>query len=166
MRYEAKLDWLAKAITIGVMALLGAVACSSVVTYFAAHTFADFVPVAISVIIPAVIYLFKPNYYTIDEHALSVYRPKGTFTMPLENIKSIERLSSKQLGWGMRLFASGGFFGYLGLFYYGSIGSVMLYCTNRSEMLLVTTEKRPFIISPENSDDFLAEWKRKKQDQF
>ncbi|PZF72445.1 PH domain-containing protein [Taibaiella soli] len=159
MQYLARLDGLAKGVTIAVMALFVGTVFYAVQAFFDTKNQDLFLVTAFLVIVSAVTYFSKPTSFSIDEYELVVHRPHGVFRTPVENIVSIERIDRKSLGWGIRLFGSGGFFGYLGIFYYGSIGRVSMYCTNRKEMLLVITEKSRFIISPENSNAFLAEWK-------
>ena len=162
MQYRARLDGMAKAITIGVMALSGGLIFVSFQTFFETRNQEGFLAAAFMVLVNVITYFSKPTAFSIDENEIVVHRPHGMFRTPMEKIVSIERIPRASLGWGTRLFASGGFFGYLGIFYYGSIGRVTQYCTNRNEMLLVTTEKSKFIISPENSETFLGEWKRLK----
>jgi len=160
MQYQARLDGLAKIITITVMALLAAAIFWSFQEFFETKEQAPFFVAAILLIVTVVTYFSKPTLFTLDANELVVHRPHGLFRTPAEKIVRIERVNRKTLGWGIRLFGSGGFFGYLGIFYYGNIGRVSMYCTDRNEMLLITTEKSRFIISPGRSDDFLAQWKQ------
>lgn len=159
MQYQARLDGLARIITITVMALLAAAIFWSFQEFFETREQEPFFVAAILLIVAVVTYFSKPTLFTLNADELIVYRPHGLFRTPLEKIVRMDRVDRKTLGWGIRIFASGGFFGYLGIFYYGNIGRVSMYCTDRNEMLLVTTEKSRFIISPEHSDDFLAAWK-------
>lgn len=160
MTYQARLDGMAKAITIGVMALFVGLIFVAFQRFFETKDQEGFWAAAFMVLVIVITYFSKPTSFTIDQHEIAVHRPHGVFRTPVENIRNMERMPRGSLGWGVRLFASGGFFGYLGVFYYGSIGRVSMYCTNRNEMILVTTEKFRFMISPENADDFLAEWQR------
>lgn len=162
MQYPARLDGMAKAITIAVMAFSFGIIFSAFQLFFETKDQGLFFMAAFLLIVSAFTYFFKPTSFTIDAYEIAVHRPHGAFRTPIGNIERIERVERGTLGWGVRLFGSGGFFGYLGLYYYGRIGRVWLYCTNRNEMLLVTTAKSKFIISPENSDAFLDEWKRLK----
>lgn len=165
MNYKARLDATAKAITIGFLGLSGAIVFWLAGKYFTEHFTGDFFMIAVLVLTSAVTYLFKPLSFSIGENGLSVYRPNRVFTTPLGDIRDIRAVNYADLGWGLRLFGSGGFFGYLGVFYYRKIGRVTMYCTDRNEMLLVTTKKKRFMISPENSENFLHEWNKIKQDQ-
>lgn len=57
---------------------------------------------------------FHPVSYEIESDALIIHRPFGDVKIEKANIVNIESIDSAKLRFGVRLFASGGFFGYYG----------------------------------------------------
>jgi hypothetical protein len=56
---------------------------------------------------------------------------------------------------GGRLWASGGLYGYFGIFIFKGIGKVWMYVTNRNNLVLVEDAKhKKYLISPDNADRF------------
>jgi hypothetical protein len=57
---------------------------------------------------------------------------------------------------GIRLWASGGLYGYFGIFFFRGIGKVKMYATNRNNLVLVKDAKNTkYLISPDNVDKFM-----------
>jgi len=57
----------------------------------------------------------------------------------------------------LRLFGSGGFLGWFGFFYNGSLGRFWAYAGNRDDLVLLTkTDGRKIVLSPHPPDAFLA----------
>jgi hypothetical protein len=68
----------------------------------------------------------------------------------------------KKISWkSVRLFASGGFYGYFGLFYIPDIGKAWIYSTRRENVILIRTERKNYILSPDDPEDFVEDVKRR-----
>ena len=58
--------------------------------------------------------------------------------------------------WGLRLFGSGGLYGYYGLFTFRNLGRVLMYATNRHNLVLIQNETaRKFLLSPSKPEKFI-----------
>jgi hypothetical protein len=55
----------------------------------------------------------------------------------------------------MRLFGSGGFFGYYGLFRTTKFGKCTCYVTNRKNMVVIVADSKTTLYSPDDVDGFL-----------
>lgn len=100
---------------------------------------------------------FRPTGYVLDRETLRLQRPAGDIRIPLREIVSIEPITIKDLGFGVRTFASGGFLGYFGKFWYRKLGHVTLYATDRSKLILLKlASDKKYIISPDDGPAFIA----------
>lgn len=161
--FEAKLDDLSKIITY-------VVAFSMVVMLFllgniAAHGTPEvLIPLAIVIIILAIALLFRVKSYVLTPDALQVVRPSGSRTFPRSSLKSARPVTTKELGFGIRLFGSGGWGGWFGTFLYKNIGKAQVYATDRSKFLLLrTTDGKQIIVSPVDTEGFLKALKLPKE---
>jgi hypothetical protein len=108
------------------------------------------------VIILGIVLLYRVKGYGLDAGSLTIFRPLKPPVIPLSSIRSIESVTQKDLGAGVRTFGNGGFMGYTGRFYYRNIGHANLYVTDRSKLLLITlNDDRKIIISPEDPPAFM-----------
>jgi hypothetical protein len=73
-----------------------------------------------------------------------------------EEITQIERIERGQLGLGICLFGSGGFFGYFGWFYGRHIGRFRAFATNGTDLVLITLrDGQKLAMSPYPPDAFV-----------
>ena len=100
-------------------------------------------------------YLWKPLQIELNNEFLIVKRKIGDKKFPINTIQAAAAINKKELGFGIRLMGSGGFFGYYGLFKYKNIGTVNLYCTKREDMVLITLTKGKILLSPDKHLEFL-----------
>jgi hypothetical protein len=155
MRFEAKLDDLSKSIsfvTLGVL-LIPAV----LIINMAAHG----EPKPLSVISTVLIILFLAYSYAVkayelDETELKIYRMAGVKKFKLADLASATPVTTKELGFGLRAFGSGGFFGYFGSFVYRNIGKAQVFATDKSKFILLKTKAgKNIIVSPADTVEFL-----------
>jgi hypothetical protein len=98
-------------------------------------------------------YLFSPKAFELSKNGVIVKRPLRSFAIPYPEITGI---SITNLSWkGVRLWASGGFYGFFGLFYVSNLGSVWIYVTRRENIVLIETKNWKYAISPEDPRTFL-----------
>jgi hypothetical protein len=96
--------------------------------------------------------LWAPRGYFLQNNLIIVKRIIGD----IEIIVSKEAKIWKWTWWGGRLWASGGLYGYFGIFVFKGIGTVRVYATNRNNLVLVEDVKNTkYLVSPENSDRFM-----------
>jgi hypothetical protein len=60
--------------------------------------------------------------------------------------------------WGLRLFGSGGLYGYFGLFALKGIGRVWMHATNRHNLVIIEDVRgREYLPSPDEPDKFIQQ---------
>lgn len=109
------------------------------------------------VILAALIYLMclAPLRLEADEGALFVKRMGRTLCLPYSEIVSVEPYRLR--GTEVRLWGSGGFMGYTGLFYRKDIGRFHAYVGAWRQAFLVTTRSgRRYVLSCEGRDEMVA----------
>jgi len=106
----------------------------------------------LNVAILLVPFLWAPRGYILQKNLIIVKRIIGD----LEITVSKEPKIWKWTWWGGRLWASGGLYGYFGIFVFKRIGTVRMYATNRNNLVLVEDIKNTkYLVSPENVDRFM-----------
>ena len=97
-------------------------------------------------------YLWAPRAYTVTDNKIIVKRLIGD--SQITAAQKPERW--KWTWWGIRLFGSGGLYGYYGYFSFKGLGRVCMHATNRNNLVLVKDEKgRRFLLSPSEPEKFI-----------
>jgi hypothetical protein len=104
-----------------------------------------------------VAWMLHPTSYEISNENLIIHRPVRSIKISLESIKNIERTEP---GYSMRLFGSGGLFGYYGLFSSNKLGRHHRYTGNNKNLVLISTEKKKYLLSI-HDDLFFQELSKK-----
>jgi hypothetical protein len=106
----------------------------------------------VKIITSAVLSLVISLTILLEKNMIIVKRIIGD----LEIIVSNEPKIWKWTWWGGRLWASGGLYGYFGIFVFKGIGTVRVYATNRNNLVLVENVKNTkYLVSPDNIDRFM-----------
>jgi hypothetical protein len=136
--------------TIGILALIG----------FLAVVFAlvlEESPLAVGLVICfalilALPFLWAPRGYELSGNLVIVRRPIGDVKITLAQ----PALRWKWTWWGLRLFGSGGMYGYFGLFTFKGLGKVRMHATNRNRLVLVTDiNGKRYLLSPGDPEGFI-----------
>jgi hypothetical protein len=104
-----------------------------------------------------VAWMLHPTSYEITNENLVIHRPVRAIKISLASIKNIERTEP---GYSMRLFGSGGLFGYYGLFSSNKLGRHHRYTGNNKNLVLISTEKKKYLLSI-HDDLFFQELSKK-----
>ena len=104
-----------------------------------------------------VAWMLHPTSYEISNENLIIHRPVRAIKISLASIKNIERTEP---GYSMRLFGSGGLFGYYGLFSSNKLGRHHRYTGNNKNLVLLTTVKKKYLLSI-HDDLFFQELSKK-----
>ena len=104
-----------------------------------------------------VAWMLHPTSYEITNEKLVIHRPVRAIKISLASIKNIERTEP---GYSMRLFGSGGLFGYYGLFSSNKLGRHHRYTGNNKNLVLISTEKKKYLLSI-HDDLFFQELSKK-----
>jgi hypothetical protein len=101
-------------------------------------------------------YAYSPRGYAITGEALVIKRLIGNIRVPLGSIREIRAGAADDLTCCIRLWGSGGLFGYYGLFRTARLGKCYWYMTNRSDSVIVTTLNKTLVLSPDDVQGFIA----------
>ncbi|MBS1643609.1 MAG: hypothetical protein JST36_01090 [Bacteroidetes bacterium] len=155
-KFTATMDGVAKTITYVLLFVLVIPFYTMVRLYTQSHDLLMLVvPIVVSLAL-ILAYLYRPQAYGLDASSLHVFRSIKPLVIPLKSILEVKPITTKELGFGIRTFGVGGFFGYFGKFLYKKHGSIWLYVTDRSKMLLVTLrDESQIMISPDDTAGFL-----------
>jgi len=89
-------------------------------------------------------WMLHPTSYEITNENFVIHRPISAMKISLASIKNIEHTEP---GYSMRLFGSGGLFGYYGLFSSKKHGTHHRYTGNNKNLILIATEKKKYLLS-------------------
>jgi hypothetical protein len=110
----------------------------------------------VSVLVVLLSYAWSPRGYALAERSIVVKRLIGGARIPLECVREARRTTSDDLRRCIRLWGSGGMFGYYGLFRTSKLGKCWWYVTDRRNTVVVITDKKTALFSPDDVDGFLA----------
>ncbi|RYD52848.1 MAG: hypothetical protein EOP52_01500 [Sphingobacteriales bacterium] len=153
--FEAKLDDLSKILTYVLLAIL--VVPFILLVNEAAHGHPEvLIPFAVVFIILGITTRFRIRRYQLTPDTLEIVQVKGIKSFPRASFQSATPVTTKDLGFGIRLFGSGGFLGYFGTFFYRNVGKVKVYATDRTKLILLRqTDGKQVMISPADPAAFL-----------
>ncbi len=155
-RYEAKLDNLAKMLTVVIFAVMVFPISTMIIGMQKGYWELLIIIVVLAVLLGLCLW-YRPKFYTLDAEGLHIHRQGGAVDIPLSTITEVKFIEKKELGFGMRMIGVGGFFGYYGNFKYKTIGPATLYATDMDKIVIVKTkEGKTILITPEDLPDFLA----------
>ena len=104
----------------------------------------------------AVSYAYSPLGYAVSERSIVVRRLIGRVRIPLERVHEIRIATREDFRGCLRLWGNGGLFGYYGLFRTSKLGKCTWYVTNRSKAVVLITETKTALFSPDDVEGFLA----------
>ena len=149
-QFTASLDTGAKLIT-------GFVCCLMVVVMILGVVIAHNVIIGfVSLPILALCYAWAPRGYAVEGRSIIVKRLAGDKRISVEDAREIRAASADDMSGAIRLWASGGVFGYYGLFRTSRLGKSAWYVTNRGKAVVVITGEKITLFSPDDMDGFLA----------
>ena len=76
--------------------------------------------------------------------------------MPLDGLREVRLADWEDYRGCLRLWGNGGLFGYYGLFRTSRLGKCTWYVTNRSKAVVVVTDARTSLFSPDDPASFIA----------
>jgi len=154
--------WIFTVIVIGVLGVVPVGIIANALTGGKGNTEGPIALAALMLIILAVIYLFSPQAYTIESGRLTVQRPGTDVTIPLNTVERVEVGGGWQVFRGaLRLFASGGPFGFYGNFWNSTLKGFTAYAT-RMDKVVVLYRKigNPIVVSPDDAEGFVRAVRR------
>jgi hypothetical protein len=134
--------------------IVSAVACA--VLLFAGVLTQSALVVCLSALTVVLSYAYSPRGYALRERSIVVKRLIGGARIPLERVREARRTTSDDLRGCIRLWGSGGMFGYYGLFRTSKLKKCWWYVTDRRNTVVVITDAKTALFSPDDVDGFLA----------
>jgi|Deesub1362A_J573_1020465.scaffolds.fasta_scaffold14562_3 hypothetical protein len=122
----------------------------------------DFFVIGVAVTLPifvifAIVYAYSPKEVILEIDRIVIRKVFGEVTIPYSRIKDVSYFG--KLKWKtIRLFGSGGLFGWFGLFHITEIGEVWVYARRNKDMVLIKADKN-YLLAPENPEDFMENLK-------
>jgi hypothetical protein len=100
-------------------------------------------------------FAYSPKAYVVSGRAIEVERLIGNVQVPLEDVRETRRINTGDLRGCIRLWGSGGLFGYYGLFRTTRLGRCTWYVTNRKNVVVIIAQLKTTLYSPDDVDGFL-----------
>jgi Bacterial PH domain len=100
-------------------------------------------------------FAYSPREYVVSNSSITVKRLVGDVFIPLEGMREARAITKDDLRGCIRLWGSGGLFGYYGLFRTRALGICSWYVTNRSQAVVMRTAAKTVLFSPDDKDGFL-----------
>ena len=91
--------------------------------------------------------LTMPRYLLLDDKSIVITHPIGQSVILKSDIIEVRAVERSELRSSIRLFGSGGFFGWFGIFRNNKFGTYRLYCGQLENLYLVKTLTKKYIIS-------------------
>ena len=91
--------------------------------------------------------LTMPRYLLIDDKSIVITHPIGQSVILKSDIIEVRAIERSDVRGSIRLFGSGGFFGWFGVFRNNKFGTYRLYCGQLENLYLVKTTTKKYIIS-------------------
>ncbi len=101
-------------------------------------------------------FALSPRAYWIQDRSIVVKRFIRNATVSLEGIRDVRVAAASDFRGAIRLWGDGGLFGYYGLFRTSTLGTCWWYVTNRQNAVVVVTESKTALFSPDDVAGFLA----------
>ena len=91
--------------------------------------------------------LTMPRYLLLDDKSIVITHPIGQTVILKSDIIEVRAVERSDIRGSIRLFGSGGFFGWFGIFRNNKFGTYRLYCGQLENLYIVKTLTRKYIIS-------------------
>jgi Bacterial PH domain len=104
-------------------------------------------------------YYLQPLSVTIDNNGIAINRRAKPVIINFSDIRSVRALSADEMKRCIRTFGNGGLYGYTGQYYNKIMGSMTWYCSQRQNYILIETNRKKIIITPDDVVGFLQELK-------
>jgi hypothetical protein len=86
--------------------------------------------------------LTMPRYLLLDDKSIVITHPIGQSVILKSDIIEVRAIERSELLGSIRLFGSGGFFGWFGIFRNSKFGTYRLYCGQLENLNLIKTQQK------------------------
>jgi hypothetical protein len=109
----------------------------------------------VSLLVIVLSYAYSPRGYEVADGAIIIRRLIGKIRVPLDSVREARLAGPDDFRGCIRLFGSGGLFGYYGLFRTSTLGRSSWYMTDRSHAVVLIAGTKTILVSPDDTDGFL-----------
>lgn len=138
--------------TLGRMGTVTSILLSALIVYgaiavWSAGMTAVIVTYTIFALLAIWVLLTMPRYLIVQNGLLIITHPIGRTVIEKSDVVKIEAIDRSELRGSLRLFGSGGFFGWFGIFCNSKLGTYRIYCGQLENLYLVKTQTKSYVIS-------------------
>jgi len=102
-------------------------------------------------------YALAPRGYALSDRSLVVKRRLWrNVAISLESVRELRPATAEDFRGTLRLWGNGGVFGYYGVFQTSKLGKCRWFLTKRSNAVVLVTEEKTVLVSPDDVSGFLA----------
>lgn len=127
--------------------LLSALLVYGAIAVWSAGMTAVIVTYIIFILLAIWVLLTMPRYLIIQNGLLIITHPIGRTVIEKSQVVKIEAIERSDLRGSLRLFGSGGFFGWFGIFRNSKFGVYRIYCGQLENLYHIKTLTKSYIIS-------------------
>jgi hypothetical protein len=134
--------------------ILSGVVCLGLVA--AAVAIQNIFVAGVSLLVILLSYAYSPRGYVLADGAITIRRLIGNIRVPLDSVREARLAGKDDFRGCVRLFGSGGLFGYYGLFRTSALGRSTWYMTDRSRAVILIAGAKTILVSPDDTGGFLS----------
>lgn len=109
------------------------------------------------IIVSIIPYVLAPQKYLVTEKAVIIKRIGPDIVIPLADVCSVNRMPYGEVfRRAVRTMGNGGLFGIYGNFKSASMGKFRAYMTRRNKLVVIATNEKPFVLTPDDAQGFVA----------
>ena len=97
-----------------------------------------------------IVYAFSPKYYSTSKNSIFITTPSKKIEILKKDINDVVLLDNHSSFKRLKLFSSGGLFGYIGYYIIPNYGRVFSYASRLDNQILILTDNNKYIISPDD----------------
>lgn|SRR5574343_242599 len=153
MKFSVSLDKTAKYLSLFISLFVAATLIVTAILSDDRQTFFIVGPIVTVSIFLA--YLWKPSSYEITNEYVIVHRLIGAAKYERSRIINVRAGEPEEIKNSIRLFGSGGMFGYFGKFRNSHLKTFVLQCTRRDNLVMIFTDKGLKVLSPDDPQTML-----------
>lgn len=157
IRFAAPWSMAVKIITLVVLGLLlGVPVVSSITLPESTPLLARLSATLLPLVILAATLPFSVRGYALTEGELRIERLGWQNRFPLSEVKSVVA-NPEAMRWSVRLFGSGGLFGFFGIFRNKTLGTYRAYGTDPHKTVVIEFRNRTIVVTPDDPALFVEE---------
>lgn len=139
-RYTLSFDMLSIFLSILFFAIVATIISLSLYNFFGKHqqpNIIEYIVVAILAIAGGITYVFKPKFYSIDPSSIHIVTACTTIEIPKNEIQQIKLIDTVNPLKRLKLFSSGGVFGYIGYYLIPNYGKALSFASRLDKQILL-----------------------------